>query len=195
MLTTAVLILLLVITCLGLGAFGYYHYSRSERERLKRSLRSHAEKAEQLSQNYDKYRRKYLDLDDRFQEVQNMEQTYRVAYQEWKAKFEDLEGRSTRSADMDMNTIDEKEEAVLHSHWKSRAQKAESQLIEMTKRIAALEEQNQDLAERIVDLDAKEQQLNEVKKSFSKIYRQLEGELGNQVKPSDHPGVFNLERD
>jgi chromosome segregation ATPase len=162
-------------------------------DRLKENLRAHAQKAEQLSKDYDEYRRKYLDLDDRFQEVKNMEQTYRVAYQEWKTKYEELERRASQEETDLTAHRDELEEVVLYQHWKARAQQAESQLEEWAERTASLEDHNTVLEERVRHLEFNNQQLEEVRQSLKKVYQQLENSSDRPRKPKDRPEVFNLD--
>ncbi len=82
--------LLFLLIGIAIGALITWGYWIGRMGRHKEQMRLYAAKVEELTSNYDEYRRKYLDLDDQYGELKSQEQTYRVAYHEWKEKFEAL---------------------------------------------------------------------------------------------------------
>lgn len=82
--------LLFLLIGVAIGALISWGYWIGRMRRHKEHMRLYAAKVEELTSNYDDYRRKYLDLDDKFVELKSQEQTYRVAYNEWKEKYQAL---------------------------------------------------------------------------------------------------------
>lgn len=155
----------------------YYLYSRKEVRGFKAQLREYALKAENLSRDYDTYRRKYLDLDDRFGEVKNMEQTYRVAFQEWKSKYEALQASITSPSKPkieDKTTtpnqghvqIDEEDNHILFVSWKKKARKLE-------KYIDKLQLDKERLQDQLADMENKEELIQQMEEQLIQVKKQL----------------------
>lgn len=117
------LIIALMACGLGvcLGAFTVWLYWMNRNREHKTKIRAFSKKAEELSRNYDVYRRKYLDLDDQYRKLKSEEQTYRIAFQEWKTKYEDLSAevgsfpnQQVQSSRHPIDKLDEWKEKALH---------------------------------------------------------------------------------
>lgn len=204
--TPVILTILLCIVCLGVGYWAHFMMSKRSIQDYKSRIREFSEKAEVLSKNYDAYRLKYLDLDDRFQEVKNMEQTYRVAFQEWKGKYEDLKQQSQRvpSKSKDrhddplLSTPDEDDAAILYVSWKRKAKKWEKEWKQVSEAYAADKEQWAQQEEQLEHLQGVEIELLKVKNQLSGIIHNIQGTTqGDLVADEQENGrstVFDLDK-
>lgn len=204
--TPVILTIMLCIVCLGVGYWAHSLISKRSIQDYKSRIREFSEKAEVLSKNYDAYRLKYLDLDDRYQEVKNMEQTYRVAFQEWKAKYEDLKQESKmapsesneRKEDTTPPTPDKDDAAILYVSWKRKAKKWEKEWKQVSEAYAADKEHWAEQEEQLEHLQGMEMELLSVKNQLSGIIHNIQSTTQGDLVDDEHEigrsTVFDLDK-